>query len=72
MVTEPTHFDEGVLDLVVMDIPDVVGVRGGLPVGTSDHNAIFMDVVLEQPILHFVCRQEVYLKMWIRSWLEEI
>ena len=31
------------------------------PVGNSDHSAIFVDVI-EQPISHLVCRQEVYLK----------
>ena len=62
MVTEPAHIDGGVLDLGLTDVPDVVGVRVGSPVGTSDHSAVLMEVMLEQPILHLVCRQEVYLK----------
>ena len=73
MVTEPTGIDGGVLDLVLTDIPDVVGVRVGSPVGTSDHSAIFIDVVLEQPILHLVCRQgSISRTMWTESWLEEM
>ena len=58
----PTHIDEGMLDLVLADVPDVVGIRVGSPVGASDHSAIFMDVVLEQPIPHLVCRQRIYIK----------
>ena len=62
MVTELTNIDVGVLDSVLTDVTDVVGVRVGSLVGTSNHRAVFMDVVLEQPIPHFVCKQKVYLK----------
>ena len=62
MVTEPTHIDGGVLDLVLTDVPDVVGAQVIMPVGTSDHRIVFIDVVLEQPISCLVYRQEVYLK----------
>ena len=62
MVTEPTHFDGGVLDLLLTDIYDLVEIRVDSSVGTSDHSTIIMDVVLEQPIPHLVCRQVVYLK----------
>ena len=51
MVTESTHIDEGVLDLVLIDVYDIVEVRVGSPFGTSDHCAIFTDVVLEQLII---------------------
>ena len=51
------------LELVLTDVPDVVEIRFGLPVVTSDHNSfVYVDVVLGQPIPHFVCRQVVYLK----------
>ena len=62
IVTKPSHIDEGVLDLVLTDSPDIVGVRVDSIVGTSDHSAVLIDVVLEQHICHLVCRQEVYLK----------
>ena len=55
MVTEPAHIDEGVLDLVLTDVPDVIGIRVGAPVETSDHNAVSIDAVLQQPIPHLVC-----------------
>ena len=64
MVTEPTHIHGGVLT----DIPNVVGVWVGSPVGISDHSAIFIDVVLEQPIPIplLMCRHDVYLKNSMR------
>ena len=65
IVTKPTHIDEGVIDLVLTDVPDVVGVRVDL--STSDDSAIFIDVMLEQSIPHLVCRQEVHLKNSVDS-----
>ena len=62
MVTEPTHTDGGVLYLVLTDVHDLVKVRVGSSVGTSDRSAIFIYVLLEQPIPYSVCRQELYLK----------
>ena len=61
MIMEPTHIDVGELGLVLTVVPDVVGVRVYLPVETSDHSAIFIDVMLEQHSPHLVCRQEVCL-----------
>ena len=62
MVTAPTHIYGRVLSLMLTDVPDVVGVRVGSPVGTSDHSGVFIDVMLELPIPHLVCRQEIFLK----------
>ena len=59
MVTELTHIDGAVLDLVLTDVPDISGILVGSPVGTSDHSAVIIDIKLEQPILHLLCRQEV-------------
>ena len=61
MVTEPTHIDGGVLDIVLADVPGIIEIVCS-PLGTSDHYAVFIDVVLNQPISHLVCRQEVYIK----------
>ena len=36
MVTEPTHIDRGVLDLVLREISDIERVRVGWRVGTSN------------------------------------
>ena len=36
MVKKPTHIDRGRLDLVLTDVPDVVGVLVGSPVEISD------------------------------------
>ena len=59
MVTEPTHIDGGVLVLVLTNVPGVEGVWVGSPVGTSDHSAVFIDVILQQPIPDLVYNQEV-------------
>ena len=65
MVTEPTHLDRKVLDLVLTDVPDIVGVWCDSPVGTSDLSVIFIGGELEQLIPHLVYRQEVYLKTYV-------
>ena len=59
MATEFTHTDEGVLHIVLSDVPDVIWVQVGSTVGSLDHSAIFINIMLEQPILHLVGRQEV-------------
>ena len=61
IVAEPTHIEGRMFDLVLTDVPDVVGVRIGSLVVTSYFSAIFIDVVLEQLIPHVVFRQEVCL-----------
>ena len=48
--------------MALTDVPDIVRGRVGKPVETSNHSAIFINVVLEQPIHHLVCRQDVYHK----------
>ena len=40
MVTETTHIDGRMLDLVLTDVPDVIGVRVGSSIGSTDHSAI--------------------------------
>ena len=68
----PIHIDGVVLHIVLTDVPDVVEVRVDSLVGTSDHFAVSIDV-LEQPVPHLVCCQEVISRtLWTESWLEEI
>ena len=62
IVSEHTHIAGGVLDLVLTDVPGLIGLRVGSTLRTSDHTAIFIEVVLEQPIPHLVCKQEACLK----------
>ena len=59
MVTEPTHIDGGVFDLVLTNVSDVVEVRVGSPVGTLDHSAVFNRCC---KAANFSPRQVVYLK----------
>ena len=41
MVTEHTHIHKEGLDLVLTDVPVVVGVRVGSPFGASDSSIVF-------------------------------
>ena len=73
MVTRTAHIDGGVLGLVLIDVPDIVGVRVGSLVGTSDHSALFIDVVLKKLILTWcVGRSSISRTLWTGSWLEEM
>ena len=49
IVTEPTHIKRGALNLAMTDVSDLVGVRVGSPVRTSDHSAVFLNVEFELP-----------------------
>ena len=49
--TEPTHIDGGVLDLMLTDIPDIVGKRVGSLVGTSDNSDVFIGCVGRRSVL---------------------
>ena len=60
-----TYINGDVLDLVLTDVPDLVGVRVGLPVSMSVHSVVFIDVVLEQLIPHLVTQGT-------GIWLEEM
>ena len=48
--------------MVLTDVPALVGVPVCSSVGISEHSAVFIDVVLGQPIPHLVCRLDDYLK----------
>ena len=47
MVDEPSHINGGGLDLVLADVSDILRVRDGSSIRTTDHSAIFIDVGLE-------------------------
>ena len=55
MVKKPKHIDRIVSALVVTDVPDLVKVWVGSPVGISDHRTVFKNVVLQQVFPHLVC-----------------
>ena len=68
IVNEPTHVAGGTLDLVLTDIPDLVTVVVGCPVGSSDHSALLIELSLDQSVPHTVVNREVYLKNSV-DWL---
>ena len=45
MVRELTQIDEGVFDLMLTDVHNLVQARVRSPVGTSDYSVIFIDVM---------------------------
>ena len=59
---EPTQIDARLTDLALAGVSDVIWFRVDSPVGTPDHSAVFMEVVVDQYISHLVCSQEAYLK----------
>ena len=60
MVTEPTHIDGEVLDLVLTDAPDFVGVSVGSLVGISDQSAIVKPWFDDRCVLAHRAKQRVY------------
>ena len=50
------------LILLAYLLTDIAEVMVGSPVEISDHSAVLIDVVLEQPIPYMLCRQEVHLR----------
>ena len=62
MGAEPTHIIKGILDFVLTHDSDLVEVRVDWQDKTTKYIAFCIDVLLEQHILHLVCRQEVYMK----------
>ena len=59
MATEPTHIDGWVLDLVLTDIQDLVEIRVGSPVETSDHSSIFWMCWCNLTLTWFVDRKSI-------------
>ena len=62
MVSGPTHVAGGTLDLVLTDVPDLVSVDVGSPIGSSDHSALQVKLSLNQTPSHTVVEREVFLK----------
>lgn len=65
LVNEPTHLAGNPLDLVLTDVPGVVSVVVGSPIGSSDHSSLHVKLVVNQPVLDFTVSREVYIKRGI-------
>ena len=53
MVRCPTHLSGDRLNLVMMDVPDIVDVFVGTPMGTSDHCFVSCVLQVEQSVLEY-------------------
>ena len=40
LVVGPTHARVGILDLLMTDVPDLIQVAVGAPIGNSDHSSL--------------------------------
>lgn len=62
LVTSPTHIAGNTLDLVITEVPDVVDVSVGTPLGTSDHCCLNLHVTVNQSLPSYDVRRTVFLK----------
>ena len=62
MVCCPTHIARDRLDLVMTDVPDIVAVFVGTPLGTSDHCFVSCVHEVEQSVQEYNIRSTLLLK----------
>ena len=58
----PTHIAGNRLDLVMTDVPDIVDVFVGTPLGTSDHCFVSCVLWVKQSVLEYNIGSTVFLK----------
>ena len=58
----PTQIDGNRLDLVMNDVPDIIDVFVGTPLGTSDHCFVSCVLRVEQSVPNYNVRSTVFLK----------
>ena len=62
LVRCPTHIAGNKLSLVMMDVPDIVDVFVGSPLGTSDHCLVSCVVRVEHSVSEYNARSTVFLR----------
>jgi len=62
LVCTATHVGGNCLDLVMTDVPDVINVFVGTPLGTSDHSYLELDVNVSQMLPTYDARRTVFVK----------
>ena len=50
LVIGPTHASEGILDLLMTDVPNLVWVAVVAPLGWSDHSSLLLAISMAQAI----------------------
>ena len=68
LVRCPTPIAGSRLNLVMMDVPDIVDVFAGTPLGTSDNCFVNCVLQLEQFELEYNIRGIVFLKHQVSNW----
>ena len=58
----PTHIDGNRLDLVMTEVPDIVDVVVGTPLGTSDHCFVSCVLRVDKSVPEYNARSTVFLK----------
>ena len=62
LVVGPTHARGGTLDLLITDVPDLVGVAVVAPVGNSNHSSLLAVISMAQAVPNLCVSRKVFLK----------
>ena len=69
LVTGPTHARGGTLDLLMTDVPDLVRMAVGAPLGSSDHSSLLTAISMAQVIPNLYVSRRMLLKHWV-NWTD--
>ena len=62
LVVGPTHARGGTLDLLMTDVPDLVGFAVVAPIGNSDHSSLSAVISMAQAVSNLWVSRKVLLK----------
>ena len=62
LVVSPTQASGGTLDLLMTDVPDIVRVSVGAPIGNSDHSSLSAVISMAQAVPNLCVIRKVFLK----------
>ena len=62
MVVGPTHANDGILDLLMTDVPDLIQVAVVAPIGNSDHSSHSAVISMAQAVHNLCVSRKVFLK----------
>ena len=59
LVVGPTHEHGGILDLLMTDVPDLIRVAVGAPIGNSDHSSLSSVISIAQAVPNLCVSRKV-------------
>ena len=62
VVVGPIHARGGALDLLMTDVPDLVGVAVVAPIGISDHSSLSAAISMAQAVPNLCASSKIFLK----------